>query len=72
MATKFGSYIKKSEEAIETDSMPALPPNEGSTPPAEPVGMERTYKNPYGKGEFIKNEETARPWTGPKPWRKGS
>ena len=53
---------------------PAPPPNEGSTPPAAPVGMERTYRGedgmPYKEGEFIKSGEQARPWTGPKPWRK--
>ncbi len=70
---KYGStnLINKMEEAAGIEPTPAPPPNEGKTPPAESVGLERTYKGPYGKGEFIKNGETARPWTGPKPWRKG-
>lgn len=49
--TPFGSYIKKSEQALQTDS------------DTEPV-------MPYGPGEYIRQGEQARPWTGPRPWKK--
>jgi hypothetical protein len=31
---------------------------------------EPEFEMPYGKGESIKSGEEARPWTGPKPWKK--
>lgn len=40
--TKGSPQFKRMEEAIE-------PKNEGSTPPAKPVGNERTYTGPDGK-----------------------
>jgi hypothetical protein len=69
---KYGdaSEIAKLEQAAGLEPTPAPPPNEGKTSPTEPVGMERSYKGPYAKGETIKSGEKARLWEGPKPWRK--
>lgn len=30
---------------------------------------EASTQMPYGKGEYLKSGEVARPWTGPRPWR---
>jgi hypothetical protein len=49
------TYIEKMEEAAGITTAAATSP--------EP-------KMPYGKGEYIKSGEVARPWTGPRPWRK--
>jgi len=69
---KYGdaSEIARLEEAAGLEPTPAPPPSEGKTSPAEPVGMECSYKGPYAKGETIKSGEKARLWEGPKPWRK--
>ena len=69
---KYGdaSEIARLEQAAGLEPTPAPAPNEGKTSPAEPVGMERSYKGPYAKGETIKSGEKARLWEGPKPWRK--
>lgn len=31
---------------------------------------EPKYEMPYKKGEYLKSGESARPWTGPTPWKK--
>lgn len=49
--TPYGSYLKKSQQAIETDS-------------------DITPMMPYGPGESIPQGGIARPWTGPRPWKK--
>lgn len=69
---KYGStsFIDKMAEAAGIEPEPAPPPSEGKTSSAAPVGMERTYKGPYKKGEFIESGAKAMQWEGPKPWRK--
>lgn len=47
------SYIEKMEEAAGIS----------------PSSAETSIRMPYGKGEYLKSGEVARPWTGPRPWR---
>ena len=56
------SYIDKMEKAIETGGANAAPP---VVPPAPPAN-----EMPYKKGEYLKSGESARFWTGPRPWKK--
>lgn len=51
--TKESPQFKRMEESI-------MPKNEGSTPPAKPVGNERTYTGPTGKE--VKVKKSWWPW----------